>query len=161
MGKIVVTRELDHSANLVWSVLEDFGGVHRYSAGVEASPINPGTPEHGVGAERRCALYDGNHIQERVTESVEERLLSLEVFDTSMPIQSAAVRFDLEESGGGSVLTMTMEYVVKYGLIGRAMDAMMMERMMTKSLTSLLAGLDEHLSTGKQIEKGWQPAQAA
>jgi hypothetical protein len=31
----------------------------------------------------------------------------------------------------------------------------------TKSLNRLLAGLDEYLRTGTQIEKGWTPAAAA
>jgi hypothetical protein len=56
---------------------------------------------------------------------------------------------------------MTMSYVVKFGLLGAAMDALMMKRMMTGSLNSLLAGLEEHLSTGKTIEKGWRPTAAA
>jgi hypothetical protein len=150
---------MTHSVEHVWAAIEDFGGVHRYSAGVEASPINPGTPAQGVGAERRCALYDGNHIQERVTESIEQRKLSIEIFDTSMPIKSAQASFELKASDdGGCMLSMTMDYVVKFGIVGKAMDALMMERAMTKSLTNLLAALDEHLQTGELIEKGWQAA---
>jgi hypothetical protein len=162
MGKFTVSQTMNHSVDRVWSALEDFGGVHRWSAGVEASPINAGTPDSGVGAERNCALYDGNYIQERVTESVEKERLALEVFDTSMPIKSANAWFDLEAtSDGGSKLDMTMDYVVKFGIVGKAMDAVMLKGAMTKSLTNLLAALDAHLTTGEHIEKGWQPAKAA
>jgi hypothetical protein len=153
---------MEHSRERVWRALEDFGGVYRFSAGVESSPVNPGTPERGVGAERKCHLYDGNYIEERVTDSVEQKLLALDVIGTSMPMKSAHARFDLEEtSAGGCDLSVTMEYVVKFGVVGKAIDSLMLERMMTKNFTVLLASLDEYLRTGVVIEKGWQPARAA
>ncbi len=161
MSTLTVSRSLPFPVQKVWEVLADFGGIHRFSGGVEASPINEGTPETGVGAERHCKLYDGNHIQERITEFVENKRLALEVFDSSMPLQSATGVFDLEPTGNGCTITMTMSYVVKFGIIGRAMDAMMMRRMMTRSLTGLLAGLEEHIATGKEIEKGWKPSSVA
>jgi len=162
MGNVTVSRTLGHAVGRVWSVLEDFGGIHRWSAGVESSPIDPATPERGVGAVRNCHLYDGNHIEERVTESIEDEALGIDIVSTSMPLRSANARFALEAtSDGGTEVTMTMDYVVKFGVVGKAMNALMLERMMTKSLTNLLAALDEHLKTGNLIEKGWQPARAA
>jgi uncharacterized protein YndB with AHSA1/START domain len=162
MSTITVQRSVASSVDEVWSALADFGGIHRFSAAIDTSPINPGTPTTGVGAERTCNMYDGNHIQERVTESVEKSRLDIEIFDTSMPLKSAHVRFDLKPtSDGGCEVTMTMDYVVKFGIIGQVMDAVMMRSMMTKSLNRLLAGLDEYLRTGKPIEKGWTPAAAA
>jgi uncharacterized protein YndB with AHSA1/START domain len=162
MGTVTVSRTLDHSANDVWSVLADFGGIHRWSASVESSPINAGTPPTGVGAERNCHLYDGNHIQERITQSVDQRRLALEIFDTSMPLRSADAVFELSPSAeGGTELTMTMSYVVKFGLLGKAMDGLLLRRKMTSSLDRLLITLDEHLTTGAVIDKGWSPNDTA
>lgn len=158
---VVVTRTLSAPPSKVWAVLEDFGGVANWSAGVEASPIIAGTPERGLGAERNCQLYDGNHINERLTELVPEKRLAIEVTDTSMPMKSAAGRFELVATpGGGTQVTMTMDYVVKFGPIGQLMDVLMLKRSMTASLNNLLAALDEHVETGKRIEKGWKPAAA-
>lgn len=132
--------------------------IHPPRCTFESSPINAGTPERGVGAERHCHLYDGNHIQERVTQLVEGQRLALEVFDTSMPLRSADAVFELAPTpNGGTELTMTFTYVVKYGLLGKAMDGLMLRRMMTASLTRLLAALDDHLKTGAVIERGWNP----
>jgi uncharacterized protein YndB with AHSA1/START domain len=161
MSTIVVSRELPFSPKKVWKTLADFGGVHRFSAGVEASPINAGTPPTGVGSERNCRLYDGNHIQERITDFVEEERLALEIFDTSMPLERANAMFEVASTQAGCTVTMTMDYVVKFGIVGRAMDAMMMRRMMTRSLGALLAGLDAHLATGEEIGQGWKPAAVA
>jgi len=162
MSEITISRAVSHSVANVWAALDDFSGIHRWSAGVETSPTNPGTPSRGVGAERNCHLYDGNHIQERITQVIDQRRLAIEVFDTSMPLKSADAAFDIEPtSDGGTSLTMTFHYVVKFGLLGKAMDGLMIRRKMTASLNNLLAALDEHLRTGETIDKGWTSTQAA
>lgn len=159
MSTIAVNRTLTASVPQVWEKLADFGGIHRYSGGVEASPINPGTPETGLGAERNCALYDGNHIQERITEFRPQERLALEVFETSMPLAEAMASFDLKATeAGGCELTMTMNYTVKYGPVGWLMDQLMLRKAMSSSLERLLAALDEHLKTGAEIPQGWRPA---
>ena len=53
-----------------------------------------------------------------------------------------------------------MDYEPKYGLIGKAMDVLMMRRMMNKNLGDALRGLEEYLKTGKDIPKGWKPSRA-
>ena len=98
MSTVTVSRTVPQPLSEVWQLLADFGSVHRFSPGVETSPINAGKPETGVGAERNCHLYDGNHIQERVTEFLPGERLSLEVFDTSMPIKTAGASFELAET---------------------------------------------------------------
>lgn len=87
-----------------------------------------------------------------------EEQLGIEVFETSMPIKTAGASFELTDSAsGGTKVTMTMDYVVKFGPIGIVMDALLMRRAMTTSLDRLLAGLDYHLTTPKEIGKGWTP----
>lgn len=158
MSVITVSRRVASPVASVWAALDDFGGVHRFAAGVESSPIIDGSPSCGVGAERSCKLYDGNYINERVTESIEYEKLAIEVFDTSMPIKTADATFTIAPAaGGGTHITMTMDYVVKYGPLGMAMDALMMRGMMTKQLDNLLAGLGHNLVSGEAIGKGWKP----
>ncbi len=64
-------------------------------------------------------------------------------------------RFALVSVGG------ERSFVVKFGIIGRAMDTTMMRSIVTRSLVGLLAGLEEHMATGKEIDKGWKPSAAA
>lgn len=157
MSVITVSRRVEAPVAKVWSALSDFGGVHRFSAGVESSPIKEGTPSSGVGAERLCTLYDGNHIQERVTESVDLKKLSIEVFDTSMPLSSADATFEVSPvAGGGTDVTVTMAYAVTFGPLGMAMDALVMRRAMRTSFGNLLAGLDHHLATDDIIGQNWK-----
>jgi len=161
MSQITVSHVLSSPVASVWAKLADFGGVHRFAAEIESSPINPGTPSTGVGAERSCHLYDDNNLQERITEFVEDRRLGVEVFESSMPLKRASALFELTPTSGDCELTLTFDYEVKYGLIGKAMDAIVMRRMMTKNFGALLRALDEHLTTGEDIPRGWQPVRAA
>ena len=158
MSIVTASREIAVPVSKVWATLSDFGGIHRYNASVESSPINEGTPSSGTGAERTCRLYDGNHIQERVVESVNEEKLTIEIFETSLPIKNSHGTFTLTSlPAGGTRIAVSMHYVVKYGPIGMLMDFVMMKRMLGGGMSGLLAGLDHHISTGETIEKGWTP----
>ncbi len=162
MANITLKRTIGVPIERVWEVLSDFGSVHRYHPGVETSPIKEGTPTSGVGSERVCNLYDGNHLTERVTDFVEKQKLVIEVIDSSMPMNTAAGVFDLRPMGQGKTeVTLTMKYVVKFGPFGAIMDKLLLERTMTRSLNALLAGLDHHLESGETIGKGWKAAQVA
>ncbi len=162
MTTITLNRTINAPVETVWDALSDFGSVYRYSANVESSPVNEGTPSRGVGSERVCHLYDGNHIEERVTGSVDKEQLSIKIVGGSMPLKSADGVFDLLPTpSGGTQVTMTMTYVAKFGPLGWLMDKLMMKRAMTGSLNGLLAALDHHLITGETIEKGWKAPLAA
>ena len=95
MSKVTVSHNISSPVAVVWAKLADFGGIHRYAVGIESSPINAGMPSTGIGAERNCQLYDGGHLQERITEFVENKRLALDVFESTMPLKSATALFEL------------------------------------------------------------------
>lgn len=162
MSVVSASREIPAAVSEVWATLADFGGIHRYNAGVDRSPINEGTPSSGVGSERTCHLYNGGHLQERVVESIEGEKLSIDIFESSMPLKSANGTFTLAPiSGGGTRVTVSMEYEVKYGPIGVVLDFLVVKRMLGPSMHQLLAGLDHYIATGELIEKGWKPNKGA
>ena len=159
MSVVIASREIAAPVSKVWATLSDFGGIHRYNASVESSPINEGTPSSGVGAERTCHLYDGNYIEERVIESIDEKKLTIEIFKTSMPLKESHGVFTLTGlPDGGTRVDVSMHYVVKYGPLGMLMDILMMKRMLGPAMERLLAGLDHHISTGETVAKGWTPS---
>lgn len=162
MADITLKRTIAVPFDRVWDVLADFGGVHRYHPGVETSPVTDGTPSSGVGSERVCNLYDGNHLTERVSESVDGERLVIEVVDSSMPLSSGVGSFELNPIAANETeVTLNMRYAVKFGPLGALMDKLLLERTMNKGLDALLAGLDQHVRTGETIGKGWKPSQVA
>lgn len=152
MSTVTTDRTLDHEPEAVWAALADFGGIYRFHPLVHSSPISPGAPATGVGAERTCHFNDGNHVLERVVEFEEGSHLVVDIVEGSMPLQSARARMEIRPaSNGKTTITMRMEYIPKFGLLGKAMDALMLKRKFASILDGVLAALGEHLKTGEVI----------
>jgi len=161
MSIVTVSRLIARPRDEVFAALADFGGIHRFHPLVERSPVNADTKETGLGAERTCHFYDGNHIQERVVEFQQDSVLGVDIYDGTMPLASAAARFVLSSEGDNTRVEMTMDYTPKFGIVGQAMNALVMKRKFTGMVTLLLAALDEHLRTGEVIGPEWRPSAAA
>ena len=162
MGSITVQRTVSHSPDIVWPALADFGGIYRFHPLVERSQVHPGTPTTGLGAERTCHFHDGNKIDERVVGFEDGKSLDVEIYEGTMPLKTARARMEIRPAGEGqTAVTMSMEYTPKFGVMGRAMDVLMMNRKFRQILTSVLAALDEHLTTGETIGPKFRPSKAA
>jgi uncharacterized protein YndB with AHSA1/START domain len=161
MSTITLSRTYPQSPSTVFAALNDFAGIHRFHPMLESSPRIDGTPEGGTGAERMCNMYDGNTLHERIVDSEQDRFLVVEIVDTSMPMAKGGGRFELAPtSDGGTELTMTMDFTLKMGFVGKALDVLVVGRQFRKNLELLLAALAEHLTTGEPIPKGWKPSAA-
>lgn len=161
MSNVNVERILPYDLETVWPVLADVGGIYRFHPFVASSPINPGAPTTGMGAERTCHFHDGNQVVERVTGFEEGRRLEIEIVDGTMPLASAHASMAVEPVGHDKTkIVFNMDYTPKFGIVGKAMDAMMMRRKFTSILTQVLVALEEHLATGKVIGKDWRPKAA-
>ncbi|MCP4806155.1 MAG: SRPBCC family protein [Proteobacteria bacterium] len=159
MSNIVVTRTYAQSPAVVFATLNDFAGIHRFHPLVEMSPLVEGMPATGAGSERVCHMYDGNTLHERLVEVEQDKSLVVDIVDTSMPMAKGAGRFDLAPTDdGGTELTMTMDFELKMGILGKALDALIVGRKFRGNLELLLAALDEHLATNESIPKGWKPS---
>lgn len=156
MSLISITHTYPQSPSEVFAALNDFAGIHRFHPLLESSPLVDGTPATGVGSERVCNLYDGNTLHERIVEAEQDKTLTVEIVDTSMPMAKGGGRFDLAPTAdGGTELTMTMDFEMKMGLLGKALDRLVVARKFRGNLELLLAALGEHLATGATIGRGW------
>jgi len=157
MSLITITHTYPQSPSEVFAALNDFAGVHRFHPLLESSPLVDGTPASGPGSERVCQLYDGNTLHERIVEAELNKSLTVEIVDTSMPMAKGGGRFDLAPTAaGGTEVTMTMDFELKMGLLGKALDMLVVGRKFKGNLELLLAALGEHLDTGADIAKGWK-----
>ena len=162
MSTVNVERVLPHDLETVWPVLADIGGIHRFHPLVAKSPNNPATPKTGMGAERTCHFHDGNQVVERVVGFEDRRRIEIAIVEGTMPIEDARAVMELEPMAGGKTkISFEMHYTPKFGIVGRAMDAVIIRRKFTSILGQVLEALDEHLTTGKLIDKDWRPKKAA
>lgn len=155
MQTVTVRKELDHDAESVWCVLDDFGSVYKYNPGVRMSEI-VGEKVTGLGAQRICHFYDGTSVKETVIRYTPDRGYSLSLSDFSLPLKRAAGHFTLMPLGAGkSVLSITLEFEPRFGPAGWLMAKLTMRPALKRALNGLTKGLEDHLETGRLVgEKG-------
>ncbi len=158
MSQLSSTATVHAPLARVWSTLNDVGTIAQWHPGVERSPVLSANPT-GLGAARRVELYDGTSVVEEVTSLDDGRALTVTMSEYTMPLSRGAAMFEVEADGDGRTLvTMTMDYKMKYGPLGWLMNVLLMRPVMGKLLASILSGLDHHLVTGEHIGKDWVPA---
>jgi ribosome-associated toxin RatA of RatAB toxin-antitoxin module len=152
MTKIIQIRTIQAPADRVWDILADFGGVHIFHPLVESSRIINGQ-DTGLGAERRCDLYNGGEAIEKITSfDAERRHLVITVRDGPGPMEAMTGELTVTPvDDNSSEVRAGMEYRLTGGVAGEAVDAEMMRAMMDGAVESVLKGLDDHAVAGTII----------
>jgi hypothetical protein len=127
----------------IWVLLADLAAVEHYNPGVKRAAIE-GTQTTGVGARRSCELLPEGRVVERVTHWEEGRALGLEVVESDWPIHFMRWVTRIEPDGGGTRITQSLEYAVKFGPLGWLLDRLMMERKLTTTLDGVFVSLVRH-----------------
>jgi len=152
MIKITQNRTIQAPADRVWDILADFGGVHVFHPLVETSQTTNGQ-KTGLGAERRCDLYNGGVAVEEITSSdAERRHMEISVADGPGPFEAMKGWFTVTPLGEKSCeVRADMEFNVKDGAEANSLKAMM-----EGAVESVLKGLDDHAVAGAIVGSGGQ-----
>ena len=124
----------------VWALLADLEAVQQYNPGVRRAAID-GPQRTGVGARRSCDLLPRGRVVERVTHWEDGRALGLEVAASDWPIHFMHWVTRIEAQGGGTRITQTLEYEVKFGPLGWILDRVVMKRKLVATLDAVFASL--------------------
>jgi ligand-binding SRPBCC domain-containing protein len=144
---------IDAPANRVWAALSELEALSHYDPGVESvSRLEGGRA--GVGAGRRCVLRDGGWFEERVTEWDGHHVLAFELVACVLPVRSLRHRYLLTEEGAVTRVEQRMEYQLKYGPFGAALDALVVRKKWDAGIKAFLAGLKTHVegARGKPMQ---------
>ncbi len=128
----------------VWDVLADIGSIYRWNPGVVDSRLTTAGPV-GLGSGRRCELGGKNYLDETVTEWKQGENLTMRIIGTNLPIKTADIRFTLDQRDTQTLVTVSPTYVLKFGVLGKLMDAMFVHSQYRKGMTSLLKGLKHYV----------------
>ena len=90
MAVVTVHEQINAPPAQVWALLADFPNVYRWNPGVEDSRA---TSSLATGATRRCDLFDGGYLEERITDFDPDHILAVDIFDTSLPLTRNVVTF--------------------------------------------------------------------
>ncbi len=160
MNNVTATSTVNSPLARVWDAIADVGTIEDWHPGVERSPVLT-DKRTGLGAARRVELYDGSSSVEKVTELVDGHRLTVLMSEHKMPMNYAAVTFEMEADGDDRTrVTFSIDYTMKYGPVGWLINALVLRRVLNKLFPNVLDGLDHHLQTDEHIGQGWSVASA-
>lgn len=149
MTQIKSEIRINASKERVWEVLGDFGGVSKWAPTVVKS-ISTTTANEDIGCERECEIPGFGNVSERVTEWEEGTHLKF-VVEGLGPMKSMLNEFSIKPDGEDTLATMTVNFQMKFGLIGALMERLMVRRKISKQVQITLAGLKHHIETGELV----------
>lgn len=150
------SRVIQASASEVWSVVGEFHDVHAFHPFVE-SVDTLAEVHRGVGASRRCNLYNESSLVETVVEWDEGR--SFTVLASHQPLigqVTGGMRVDPIDATTSRV-TVHTAYTPAWGVFGRVLDILALRRGVTYALKRVLKSLQHHVETGERIGRGGAP----
>ncbi|CAA0104366.1 Uncharacterised protein [BD1-7 clade bacterium] len=149
--------QINATANRVWCILDDFGGLDKFSVGVQKSLI-VGNKETGIGAVRYCMFNDGSSLHEEIVEYEPHKHFRLVLSEFTLPMESVSASFRVEPlSETTCEVKMEMDFVMKLGLLGRLMGVVLIRPLMKSVHKKLLRGLAYHALTGEKISDKLPP----
>jgi ribosome-associated toxin RatA of RatAB toxin-antitoxin module len=153
MSQINVEKTIDAKTDKLWSIIDDFGGVHRFHPQVETSDILNGQ-DSGIGAERECVFYDGTRVSEVVSDQRDGEYQAVTVIAGNLPLRNVKAVLSLSQTADGKTkVQATIDYQPKYGVFGKVMNALLIRPKFTKILGHVLETLEVHAKTGALIGK--------
>jgi hypothetical protein len=137
MASVKVTDRIGASADRVWELLRDFGGIQRFASAIESVSVKG----EGVGAVRTLTMPGGLRIQERL-EALDDgkRTLSYAIIGTHpLPLDDYLATIRLSEDGDACQIEWSGSYAPRAGAESQA--AAMVEGIYRSAIAGLKKAL--------------------
>ena len=156
MSKFTTQVKIDAPKHKVWEVLADIGSIYKWNPGV-AHSYSTSEENKGEGATRHCDLQttDGKrfgYLEERTVDWREGQGYKIDIYANNLPIKSNVVEFNVKAEEDGTIVSVSPEYAIKYGLLGSLINRLFLQRKLQQAMEGLLAGLKYHVETGEIVE---------
>ncbi len=138
MSEFTITRQIGAPVEKVWEVLNDFGGIHKWSPGVTASELTSEGPV-AEGSTRHCDFAPFGGVNERIERYELHERLTVNLFETfKLPISGAIADFNIAPNDGGTELNLHYSYTPN--MLGRLVKGYT-DKQMRKGIAGLAKGL--------------------
>ena len=125
----------------VWEVLASPELLGRYDPTVRKSSLMS-EAKSNIRAKRRVDMSDGkNWFEEEITVYKPNEALTYELTACSFPIHKLKHTYSFHRLGQQTEVSQVMEYTVKFGLLGRFLDALMIRKQSDAGVKKFLAAL--------------------
>lgn len=138
--------EINASKEKVWQVLRLIGEIEKFHPLVKKSKTISKL-NSGLGAKRHCELLPMGQMEEEVVAWNEGTSIVLEVVGGKMlpPYHFMKGKVDLIESGEQTKVVFSFSYQLKYGIIGRLMNALLIRPQFKKAPPKYVRGLKDYV----------------
>jgi ribosome-associated toxin RatA of RatAB toxin-antitoxin module len=141
-----IRNEITVNANIdkIWNTLTDLELLDRYDPTVKKSTL-VSAKKTGVGARRKVDMKDGkNWFEEKIILFKPNEELAYQLTDCSFPIQDLKHSYKFKTIGNQTKVEQIMEYTVKFGLLGKLLDSLMIRRQTDNGIKKFFAGLKSY-----------------
>jgi ribosome-associated toxin RatA of RatAB toxin-antitoxin module len=133
----------------IWEALSNVEELEKYDPTVKKSTA-VSSARSGAGAARKVSMKDGkNWFEEKCTLCKPGEALAYELTACSFPIQGLKHSYSFEQNGRGVKVKQVMEYQVKFGLLGKFLDVIMIRRQTDSGVKKFFSGLKSYVESIK------------
>ena len=159
MTTVKATRTINAPSAKIWTVLSDFSNIQIFHPNVQ-DVDQLGEVDRGLGAARRCNFYGGGSAVEKIISWDDERqFFTCTVTEFAAPMLDVTAGMGVKKiDSNRSEVYIEMNYVPKWGILGKIMDVLVLRMAMRHTFNKVLKGLQLHLETGEVIGKNGKPA---
>ena len=142
----IIHNEIIVNANVdkLWGILTDLELLEKYDPTVEKSTLIS-SEKSGIGAKRKVNMLDGkNWCDEKVSVFKPNEALTYELTACSFPIHQLKHSYTFEKMGNQTKVKQVMEYTVKFGLLGKLLDTLMIRKQSDNGIKKFFNGLKSY-----------------
>ena len=148
MATIYNKITINASPEEVWNVLADPARLDQYDPVTKKSELISKIVS-GLGAERKCETSTG-WFKDKITEFQPCERLAFTLTGCNQPMKSLNHSYALKKIGNQTEVRQVMKYTMKFGIIGKLMDALMGKRQSDKQIKLFFNGLKEYIEKNKK-----------
>lgn len=139
-NEIVINATLEK----VWNILTTPELLDKYDPTVKKTTLIS-SEKLGLGAKRKVEMLDGkNWFDEKIADFEPMKKLSYQLTDCTFPIKGLKHTYSFKVEGNNVIVQQTMEYEVKFGILGKLMDAMMIRKQFDSGIKKFFTGLKSY-----------------
>lgn len=142
----IIKNEITINAPLenIWNILTTLELLDQYDPTVKKSTL-VSTEKTGIDAKRKVLMLDGkNWFDEKITVFKPNEALTYQLTDCSFPIKGLKHSYTFEKVGNQVTVKQLMEYTVKFGLLGKLLDSIMIRKQSDAGIKKFFAGLKQY-----------------
>jgi ribosome-associated toxin RatA of RatAB toxin-antitoxin module len=128
----------------IWAALSNIEELDKYDPTVKRS-VALSEKKQGIGSKRKVDMKDGkNWFEEECTAWQPNKALTYELRACSFPVHQLKHSYSFQQKGELTTVHQVMNYTVKFGLIGKILDKLMIRKQSDTGIKKFLAGLKSY-----------------